>query len=339
MNDENWQILAYPFVAGHVDAPRPDSRVLCLNAAHTAALRGVLPAAVDFVQHQRTGYLELKAAGCHVHPRAQGTGYDAALIATGRHRRQNEGWIAQAVRLVKPGGLIVVGGSKTDGAASLRKRLGALVRIDAHAAKFHGMSFWFRNPEGGKARDVALALDSRDLLVEGRFHTRAGMFSSEHVDPASRILGDHLPSRMGAHVADFGAGWGYLSRTVLDRCEGVATIDLYEADFEALEAAKPNVGAPDGIAVGFHWRDLLREKTQRSYDAIVMNPPFHAGRAADTGLGAGMIEAAARALGRGGRLFMVANRQLPYEAVLARAFPAVSEIALTEGFKVIRASR
>ena len=45
-----------------------------------------------------------------------------------------------------------------------------------------------------------------------------------------------------------------------------------------------------------------------------MNPPFHTRPRADPALGQAMIRKAAAALRRGGRLFMVANRQLPYEA-------------------------
>ena len=120
---------------------------------------------------------------------------------------------------------------------------------------------------------------------------------------------------------------------------GLSGIDLYEADFDALEAARTNVRAVEGVEIGFYWRDLLRENTERRYDAIVMNPPFHRARAADIGLGAGMIRAAAAALEPGGLLYMVANRQLPYEAVLADVFAQSAEIASGEGFKVIRARR
>jgi 16S rRNA (guanine1207-N2)-methyltransferase len=68
-----------------------------------------------------------------------------------------------------------------------------------------------------------------------------------------------------------------------------------------------------------------------------MNPPFHAGRAADPGLGRAMIEAAARALSPQGQLWLVANRHLPYEAALAELFRQVEEIGGDGGFKLLRA--
>ncbi|WP_292248410.1 methyltransferase, partial [Mesorhizobium sp.] len=93
------------------------------------------------------------------------------------------------------------------------------------------------------------------------------------------------------------------------------------------------------VAPRFFWTDLLGEPVERRYDAILMNPPFHRGRAAEPEIGAGMIRAAAKTLKPGGRLFMVANRQLPYEAVLAAAFSSHAEIARDGMFKVLSARR
>ena len=70
-----------------------------------------------------------------------------------------------------------------------------------------------------------------------------------------------------------------------------------------------------------------------------MNPPFHRSRAAEPEIGAGMIRAAAKALKPGGRLFMVANRQLPYEPVLSAAFASHAELARDGMFKVFVARR
>ena len=52
-----------------------------------------------------------------------------------------------------------------------------------------------------------------------------------------------------------------------------------------------------------------------------------------------MIRAASAALKPGGRLFLVANRGLPYEAALASGFAASGEICRDERFKVLWAKR
>ena len=101
-----------------------------------------------------------------------------------------------------------------------------------------------------------------------------------------------------------------------------------------------NVAANGGGATArFHWHDLASEPVETRYDAIVMNPPFHTGRAAEPGIGQGLIAVAARALRKGGRLVLVANRQLPYEKPLAAAFAKVDKIVEDRGFKVLSATR
>jgi 16S rRNA (guanine1207-N2)-methyltransferase len=92
-------------------------------------------------------------------------------------------------------------------------------------------------------------------------------------------------------------------------------------------------------ATGFFWIDLLAEPVGHRYDFVVMNPPFHAGRGAEPAIGRGMIAAAARALKPGGRLFLVANRQLPYEQVLADDFRHAGETVRDASYKVLWAVR
>ena len=187
---------------------------------------------------------------------------------------------------------------------------------------------------------MSVSGEPEPTLVDGRYLTAPGMFSHGRVDPGSRLLADNLPTDLKGHVADFAAGWGYLSRRVLDTCRGVMALDLYEADHDSLQAARRNLGdVPAGVPVGFHWIDLQAEPVERSFDVIVMNPPFHAGRAADPHIGQDMIRAAAAALDRNGRLFLVANRQLPYERTLAGLFRGHGMLAEGDGFKVLWAGK
>ena len=78
----------------------------------------------------------------------------------------------------------------------------------------------------------------------------------------------------------------------------------------------------------------------RRYDAIVSNPPFHAQGAGErVDIGRAYIASAAAALKPGGRLWLVANRHLPYEAALAAGFASVRTLAQQDGFKVVEAVR
>ncbi len=337
MTNETLKTLFHPFETEGIAPPAAGERVLFLGAEPGFRLPEGWGTEFQAVQGFRPDFLALEQAGNAVTPRAEGHGYDMALVLAGRHRGQNELRITEAMERTRAGGLIVVAGSKDDGIASLRKRIGELVELEGALPKYHGVAFWFRAPVGAVAVAGLLRAANPPLLVDGRFHTAPGMFSFDRIDPGSRLLAENLPELAG-QVADFCAGWGYLSAEILRRSPDIAGLDLYEADYEALEAAKLNV-RPAAFQPGFFWTDLLREQVPRRYDAIVMNPPFHRSRAAEPEIGAGIIRAAAKALKPGGRLVMVANRRLPYEAVLAASFAECAEIAGNGSFKVLTARR
>ncbi|RUU58787.1 class I SAM-dependent methyltransferase [Mesorhizobium sp. M2C.T.Ca.TU.002.02.1.1] len=335
MAAEPLKTLFYPFEAEALPLPGKGARVLFLGAEPGFRLPAGFEAALHLVQGFRSHFRALQASGHTVTPRAEGEGYDIALVLAGRHRGQNELRIAEAVERIAPGARVVVAGSKDDGIDSLRKRIDALAPLEDHLPKHHGVAFWFRR--AGAEASATLRDGNPDLVVEGGFKTKPGMFSFDRIDAGSKLLAASLPDDLKGNVADFCAGWGYLAVEVLQRSQSLTALDLYEADFEALEAARLNVHGV--IEPRFFWTDLLAEAVERRYDAIVMNPPFHSGRAAEPGIGAGMIRAASKALKPGGRLFMVANRQLPYEQVLSAAFSSHAEIARDGMFKVFSARR
>jgi len=337
MSTEPLKTLFHPFEAEVLPLPRKGERVLFLGAEPGFRLPVGFEAALHLVQGFRPYLRALQASGFSVTPQAHDNGFDAALVLAGRHRGRNELRIAEALQRVAPGGLIVVAGGKDEGIASLRKRIGELVPLEDHLPKYHGIAFWFRRPADIDAAEKLRAANPA-LLVDGSFHTAPGMFSFDRVDLGSKLLVEHLPKDLRGTVADFCAGWGYVAAEVSARSPGVTGLDLYEADFDALEAAKSNIGVT-GFEPGFFWIDLLSEPVERRYDAIVMNPPFHRSRAAEPEIGAGMIQAAGKALKPGGRLFMVANRQLPYEPVLKAVFSSHAEIARDGMFKVFAARR
>jgi 16S rRNA (guanine1207-N2)-methyltransferase len=72
---------------------------------------------------------------------------------------------------------------------------------------------------------------------------------------------------------------------------------------------------------------------------VVMNAPFHDGGAEDRSLGQSFIKRAADSLKIGGSAWIVANRHLPYEAMLNALFKRVTTVVSEEGYKVFEAVR
>ena len=250
-----------------------------------------------------------------------------AIVAVPKSKSLARALIADAMKKAE---LVFVDGSKDHGIDSLFKECRKRVGDIASVTKAHGRLFVME----GSRRFDDWASRGPVQGPEG-FYTQAGVFSETAVDRGSVLLAKALPEKLPARIADLGAGWGYLSHQILQH-EGVQNLDLWEAEQLSLECAKLNITDPRAV---FHWADAPRDLPKRSYDAVVMNPPFHAGKRADVALGQGFIAAASQSLVAGGHLWMVANRHLPYEAVLAETFAKVEELAGDSGFKVLHAHR
>ncbi|MBB4571259.1 class I SAM-dependent methyltransferase [Rhizobium leucaenae] len=338
MSRDALKTLFHPFASGTVDAPGEGQRILFLGAEAGFALPGDFAAELSAVQGFRPFYRQLQAQRVNVTPEIEGSDYDGALVLCTKHKGENEAHIAEAVARVKAGGLIVVAGGKEDGIQPLRKRIEGFGLNVEHMPKYHGVAFWFTRPADASALTAQLAKPA--TRVEGRFTTAAGMFSHDRIDAGSELLASRLPTDFSGDAADFGAGWGYLSVELATRSPRIARLDLYEAHYAALEAARANLleNCPK-VAQRFFWHDLASEPVKDKYDLVIMNPPFHEGHAAEPSLGQAMIKAASSALRSGGRLMLVANRGLPYEPVLAENFREHGETCRNARFKVLWAKK
>jgi 16S rRNA (guanine1207-N2)-methyltransferase len=260
--------------------------------------------------------------------------FDGALVLVSRHRGETRSFLNQALASVKKGGTIIFAGSKNDGIASVAKEVATKFELIGNMSKHHAKVYWFEN-KGNARLDEA-----RAAFVDDRYQTAPGMFSSDHIDPGSAFLMEHLPKNLKGRIADFCAGWGCLAVETALTCPTLKSIALYEADHASLEAAKANMArlAPE-MSASFHWHDLVGERASGDYDTIIMNPPFHQGRAADPAIGNAIIRNAHNALHRGGKLYLVANRALPYEQTLNDMFFKSGELACNAYYKVLWATK
>ena len=224
---------------------------------------------------------------------------------------------------------IVIDGQKTDGIDTALKELRGRVDLSDSLSKAHGKLASFAAGPG--LEDWRAAMRG----IDGGFQTQPGIFSADAPDPGSALLAAALPLDLGGKVADLGAGWGFLAREILSRPK-IKRLDLVEAEADALACAKINISDE---RARFHWADATTWKPESLLDVVVMNPPFHQGRDADPALGAAFIQAARRMLAPKGSLWLVANRHLPYDAVLSDAFLEYNEIAGTSAFRVIHATK
>jgi len=182
--------------------------------------------------------------------------------------------------------------------------------------------------EDAKPRSV----DSHGLIAQ------PGLFSWEKPDIGSQLLLKHLPDAITGTGMDLCCGYGLLSAHLLVNNPDIKSLYMIEADRLALHCAEANTENWKA-KVEPHWLDAATEPLPLKLDWIVCNPPFHTGQTRDVDLGQTIIANACKSLKRGCKLYMVANRKLPYEAVLDRMLMGHQTVTQADGFKVIEATK
>ena len=338
--------LAWPSGGARLGAGGDDSAVLFLRARTGGAMQGWALPGLVCEQTFKPDVDALVRAGRRVILPDEGTmpaepGYALVLVLPPRQRDEARALLARAVMAARPGGRVLVCASNNEGARSVQADLERLAGSADLMVKNKCRVLWSGPLHG--AADPVLAqawvrLDAPRPIADGRYISRPGVFAWNRVDPASALLASLLPAGLAGHAADLGAGYGYLSAQLLERCAGITTLDVIEAERRALDLARVNLASFEArVALDFLWCDVMAG-LERSYDVILTNPPFHAQRGVDRpDIGRRFVAVAAQALAGGGRLWLVANRHLPYEAELSRGFAAVRTVAQAHGFKVIEA--
>ncbi len=315
-----------PFQQGDVALPAQDMLVIRPNGPDGLA---ELPrAGLVLEQGFKVVSDRLQHAGFNVVPRSDKR-HALTLVFLTRSKQESLANIARASRITD--GVVLVDGAKTDGIESVLKQVKRHCAIAGTISKSHGKVFWFQAgasfPDWEKQGEAG--------KNSAGFITAPGMFSADRIDRGSALLAPQLQGLTG-RVADFGAGWGWLAYMALAQNPEITRLDLFEADYHALQAARLNV--PDPRA-GFVWADIQTMAAPADpFDAIICNPPFHHSRDADSRIGVDFITRAAASLRRKGRLLLVANRHLPYEATLSERFKSVKTVQETSGFKLFSAT-
>jgi len=242
--------------------------------------------------------------------------------------------LAHALRALAPEGRLTVFAPKDRGGQRLRKELEAFGCVVGESSKRHNRICVALRPDAVRGTEEAIAAGAPQQGGDGLW-TQPGVFSWDRLDPGTALLLKTLPPLSGV-VADFGCGIGWLSQAVL-QSPTVTKLALVDLDRRAIDAARRNI---EDARASFVWNDLRQAADDLGVvDFVVTNPPFHETGGEDRSLGQAFIRLAATALKKGGRLWLVANRHLPYEAILAEHFAGVRLAGETNGYKVFEARK
>ena len=348
LDDSALETLFLPFVAGQL--AWPEEGALFLRARNGWPVHAQPRPGLICEQSFKPEADALQHAGLTLNTDGDGDAhntktYPLVLVLPPRQRDEARALLARAVSLVKPGGRMMACLANNEGARSSEADLEKLVGSVHTLTKNKCRVFWSAplHVAGHNTINAALLTQWRELdavraIEQGRFMSRPGVFAWDRIDLASALLARHLPNTLAGDAADLGAGFGYLSAELLERCAGIKSLDVYEAEQRALALARINLSTYESrLAIEYYWHDVTIG-LRRSYDVIVSNPPFHTQTRADRpDIGRRFIASAAQSLNPGGQLWLVANRHLPYEQILNDSFGKVQIIAEQQGFKIVAA--
>lgn len=317
--------LLYPFETGLIDYPE---KVLLYPAQAGASLQG-FPSLYKWCV-SKAQYDALPDAYTEEPDQV----YDCVMVLPPKQKEEAQYVLAKGLSLLKDGGLFVAAAANDAGGKRLKNMAGELGLNVENESKHKARVVWgLKNSICDDVVREWMDLGSLRLvdMGDGVFYSCPGLFSWDQIDEASRLLVENLPA-LGGAGADFGCGYGYLTHFILDH-HNVERLYAVDDDCRAIEAAGKN-------AEGAHviWHDLRKPLSDiPRLDWVVMNPPFHTGKAVEIDLGRAFIQRAKEVLKPGGDLYLVANRHLPYEDVLKAQFTKFDIVIEKNGFKVIHA--
>lgn len=240
--------------------------------------------------------------------------------------------LALALRALKVGGRLDVMAAKDKGGSRLKKELENFGVEVGESARAHHRRCVAVRPERVAGLDEAIASGAPRLIEGLDAWSQPGVFAWDRIDAGSALLAQAMPPMKGAG-ADLGCGYGALATVALGS-PAVTSLRLIDLDRRAVEAARRNI---NDQRARFEWADVRTLDEGGDLNFVVSNPPFHDGGAEDKRLGQAFIRKAAGMLKKGGALWLVANRHLPYEAELKGAFKRVDMSADRGGYKVFEA--
>lgn len=319
--------LFLPFESGAL--AYPSGPTLFINAQRHAGLSGF--ASLDYIQ---PFYPAARALPDVVEePSAF---YAASLVLVPKDKRAARHDLARAIHHTQTGGLITAAAANDANGNRLAAWMEEAGLSPHTLSKNKCRVVWAQKmPSAAAPAPWIKEGERQSMVLDGETYiTQPGLFGWNKIDAGSALLTAHLPCDLTGRGADFGCGYGYLSRAVRRRNNQALSVTGIDADRRAVACYRANIpSAP------VHWADLTASWPGDAFDWIIMNPPFHAGKMTNVDIGTAFIKTAHGALKPGGRLYMVANRHLPYEKTLGALFTNVSIEAQQAGFKLVFAQK
>ncbi len=268
--------------------------------------------------------------------------FDVVILHQQRSRALTETLIRQALVRVETEGLVLVAGAVKEGVSGSEAILREVCEVVEVAAWGRGVRIMTaRKPQPGRALHETAPRRRHRAEIAGTtvdWITTDGVFSADGLDPATELLLETVTLPHRGRILDFGCGAGVIGLWCAARMPDV-TVTMVDSDVASVRCAEEGARLN---ALG-NARALLSDgallASEERFDVVITNPPVHRGRKCDPTLVEGFARAAARAIGRKGRLWLVTAPTVPIRRALEELFTDVRIAAENGSFRVWDAIR
>ena len=163
---------------------------------------------------------------------------------------------------------------------------------------------------------------------------QTGVYAAGKIDPGTKFLIEQLnfDEFANKHLLDMGCGYGLLSIKAALAGSSVTAVD---DDWLAVKSTEENARQHNVEVNAVHSDiDINLEDSDKAFDVILMNPPFHLAKQVILDIPLAMLAAASKYLSDDGVLYVVANKALPYEVEIEK-WATVKQVAVNNAFKVL----
>jgi len=264
---------------------------------------------------------------------AEGDDVDAGFYAVRPYDSiaSSRGTVADLVDTVKEGGYVFVAGEKNSGVERVVDEIGSH-KFDRIGEEDQALAYAYHVGDGGVEAPAVTSTFTTTWCGETMtFHTSEGLFSKNALDDATRLLGETLTLDEDMAVLDVACGYAPLGALFAVR-DGVS-VTCSDDDVRATKAASKTLRENDVDGV-VRTCDGASVFDSDRFDAVVCNPPTHAGH----GVLRTLFDDVRECLQDGGSYYVVVNEGIGIASLLRSSFGSVDDVVRRDGFVVFEAS-
>jgi 16S rRNA (guanine1207-N2)-methyltransferase len=274
--------------------------------------------------------------------------FDIVSLEIPKGRKLTQHWLVEAFYLLRAGGCLYLAGENDLGIQSIIKDARALFgnavilgyKKGHRAALARKVDVPLNLPEwaleSGIAPNTWTQFEALVKKANYEIFSLPGIFSFDRLDEGSALLLDVLQVPEKADILDVGCGYGIIGMFAASQLNPTR-VDLVDSNLLAVAAAQKNIFENKIQNAQAFASDLLSGVSQKQYQVILSNPPFHAGKEVNYDITHSLLHQAYSALKPEGEIILVANRFIHYEHLLKNVFQNVKILAESNRYHVLSA--